>query len=85
MSWYPEDDPRNKPYTMDWNFAPEGRKISLERYYLAPEKIELLEGGLFGFAEARLVMLGLLIENVGVDAVVRLGDPAVWKAAVANL
>ena len=36
MSWYPEDDPRNKPYAMDWNFTPEGRKLSLERYYLAP-------------------------------------------------
>jgi hypothetical protein len=30
-------------------------------------------------------MLGLMLENVGADQAVRLGDPAVWRAAVAAL
>jgi hypothetical protein len=29
-------------------------------------------------------VLGLLLENVGVDAAVRLGDPQVWREAVAD-
>jgi hypothetical protein len=29
--------------------------------------------------------MGLLLENVGVDRVVRLGDPEVWRAAVREL
>jgi hypothetical protein len=27
-------------------------------------------------------MLALLLENVGMDAAVRLGDPALWKQAI---
>ena len=27
-------------------------------------------------------MLALLLENVGIDAAVRLGDPAIWKQAI---
>jgi len=30
-------------------------------------------------------MLGLLLENVGVNAAVRLGDPQMWRDAVAEL
>ena len=33
----------------------------------------------------RLTLLGLLLENLGLDAAVRLGEPAVWRAAVADL
>lgn len=85
MNFYPEDDPRNDPYTMEWRFGPEGQTIDIDRYYLAPEKIELIYGKLFWTDEQRLIMAGLLIENLGVDAVVRLGNPEVWKAAVAKL
>jgi len=47
------------------------------RYDLAPEKIEMIEGKLFWSERDRLRMLGLLLENVGVDKAVRLGNPAV--------
>ena len=57
----------------------------MSRYYLAPEKIEMIEGKLFLIEEDRLTMLALLLENVGVDQAVRLGDPDVWRAAVARL
>jgi hypothetical protein len=57
----------------------------MARYQRTPEKIEMVKGRLFWSDEDRLTMLGLLLENVGADAAVRLGDPAVWKAAVAEL
>jgi len=32
-----------------------------------------------------VTLLALLLENVGVDRAVRLGDPKVWKAAMTEL
>ena len=58
---------------------------AMQRYELTPEKIEMCEGKLLWNDEARLNLLTLLLENVGADAAVRLGDPAVWRAAVAEL
>ena len=71
-----------------WDIRRAGRAWGSEamaRYQLTPEKIEMIDGRLFWSDEDRLTMLGLLLENVGADAAVRLGDPAVWKAAVADL
>ena len=56
-----------------------------QRYDLTPEKFELDEGKLFWTDEERVTPLALLLENVGVDRAVRLGDPKVWRAAVADL
>src|SRR5262245_32687032 len=55
-----------------------------ERYQLAPEKVEMIEGKLFWTEHDRLMMLALLLENVGVDKAVRLGDPEVWRQALAH-
>ncbi len=55
------------------------------RYELTPEKIEMSEGRLFWTDEERLAMLGLLLENVGIDRAIRLGDPRLWRDAVAEL
>ena len=55
------------------------------RRELTPEKIELIGGRLFWSDEDRLAMLALLLENVGVDRAVRIGDPAVWREAIAAL
>ena len=73
-----------------WNIKNEGRKWSREeveeKYFkLCPEKIELIEGKLFWSDEERLAMLAMLLENVGADKAVRLGDKEVWKAAIAKL
>lgn len=72
-----------------WDIRRAGRawqgEEGMARYQLAPEKIEMVRGRLFWSDEDRLTMLGLLLENVGIDAAVRLGDPNEWKAAVANL
>ncbi|MBY0523505.1 MAG: hypothetical protein K2R98_08895 [Gemmataceae bacterium] len=74
---------------LQWDIRRQGRAWQgLEaraRYQLSPEKIELVEGQLFWSEEERIAMLALLLENVGVDRAVRLGDPAVWRDAVAGL
>jgi hypothetical protein len=58
---------------------------AMQRYQLTPEEIEMVKGKLFWSDEDRLRMLGLLLENVGVDAAVKLGDPKVWKDAIRQL
>ncbi|MEX2092146.1 MAG: hypothetical protein WD971_05685 [Pirellulales bacterium] len=72
-----------------WDIRREGRAWTEneadDRYFAAPEKLEMVDGKLYDFDEERLHMLGLLLENVGADAAVRLGDPKVWRAAVAAL
>jgi hypothetical protein len=40
---------------------------------------------LFFEEEERTLLLGLLLESVGADVAVRLGDPNVWRAAVAGV
>ncbi len=74
---------------IDWDIRRKGRPWKLknvrDRYDLAPEKIELIAGKIFGTERDRVVMLGLLLENVGVDKAVRLGDPAIWREAMAHL
>lgn len=78
------------PRTVRWDIRREGHAWKGDEIYsryrdLTPEKIELIDGKLFWTEEDRIAMLGLLLENVGADATVRLGDPAVWKAAVAAM
>lgn len=72
-----------------WNIEREGRRWTgaeaRERWELTPEKIELIDGKLLWSDEDRINLLGLLLENVGADVAVGLGDPAVWRAAVEAL
>jgi hypothetical protein len=42
-------------------------------------------GKLFWSEQQRLLLLGLLPENARLDAAVRLGDPRVWREAMAAL
>ena len=72
---------------MEFNIQRQGRKWTREeveqKYHkLCPEKIELIEGKMFWSDEQRLNMLALLLENVGMDAAVSLGDPKLWKQAI---
>lgn len=72
-----------------WDIRREGRGWSGEefesRYSMTPEKMEATDGKLFWDDDERLTMLGLLLENVGVDQAIRLGDPRVWREAIAQL
>lgn len=63
---------------IDWGSLPGGYRA---RYELSPGKIEMVEGKLFWSDADRLIMVGLLIENLGVDKVMQLGNPAIWKKA----
>jgi hypothetical protein len=72
-----------------WDIRRQGRAWhgdeARERWALTPERFEMADGKLF-FSEAdRLALLALLLENVGADAAVRLGDPLVWMEAVSGL
>lgn len=72
----------------DWDIRRDGRAWSGEearrRYALTPEGFELIEGKLFSSDEERRALLGLLLENLGADAAVRLGDPHVWLEAISH-
>lgn len=74
---------------VEWDIRRQGRAWNAgeipRRYDLAPEKMELIEGKLFWTEEDRLIMLGLLLENVGIDKAIRLGNPQLWRAAIAEL
>jgi hypothetical protein len=71
-----------------WDIRREGRRWTREeserRMYQAPEKIEFV-GGIFAGEKQRLLVLGMLLENLGIDKVVRFGNLADWKAAIADL
>ena len=73
----------------DWDIRREGRAWDVDevrqRRELRPEKLELIEGKILWDDDERVLLLGLLLENVGADRAVRLGDPAVWRAAVEAL
>jgi hypothetical protein len=58
---------------------------AMSRYEMTPEKTEMVAGKLYGTEEERLTMLALLLENVGADKAVRIGDPDIWRAAVDEL
>lgn len=72
----------------DWDIRREGRQWTREeqdrRSNQAPEKIEYVDG-IFDSEEARLTVLAMLLENLGIDRAVQLGNPADWQAAVAEL
>lgn len=72
----------------DWDIRREPRQWTKEewdrRIYQAPEKIEFA-GGIFDNDKERLTVLAMLLENLGIDRAVRLGNPADWKAAVGDL
>ncbi|MGO9469712.1 MAG: hypothetical protein ACLQIB_15280 [Isosphaeraceae bacterium] len=73
---------------IDWDIRRDGRRWSNEefdhRIYQAPEKIEYV-GGIFASDRERLIVLGMLLENLGIDRAVRLGKLEDWKAAIAEL
>ena len=72
-----------------WDIRRTGRAWTKDeamgRYELTPEKFEMIDGQLFWAEAERLTLLALLLENVGADQAVRLGDPAVWRAAIRDL
>jgi hypothetical protein len=72
-----------------WDIRNEGRAWGKDeawaRFVLKPEKIEMVKGQLLSTEDDRETLLALLLENVGADRAMQLGDPEVWRAAVAKL
>ena len=68
-----------------WDIRREGRLWSDEefdeRIGQAPEKIEYVDG-IFGSDRQRLIVLGMLLENLGIDRAVQFGRLEDWKAAI---
>lgn len=84
-----EPEPEPTPPSVAWNIRREGRAWggaeAMERYALTPEKLEMIGGKLLWSDADRLLLLGLLLENVGADQAVRFGNPDVWRAAIRDL
>ena len=74
--------------TPKWDIRREGRRWSNEefdeRIYQAPEKIEYVDG-IFASERERLTVLGMLLENLGIDKAIRFGRLDDWKTAVADM
>jgi hypothetical protein len=81
----PHSDSRPFPWKIDRAGRAWTRDEWEARRELTPEKIELSRGKLFWTDDDRLAMLALMLENVGVDQAIKLGDPEVWRAAIAEL
>ena len=66
---------------VQWRIERQGRAWrgdeAMQRWELTPGRLEMVKGKLLWDEESRLGLLGLLLENVGADAAVRLGDPSV--------
>jgi hypothetical protein len=54
------------------------------RYEFLPEKFEVFDGKLLLGINDRINLLALLLENVGLDAAVRLGRLETWQQALAD-
>ena len=71
----------------DWDIRREGRVWSHDefnrRICQAPEKIEYT-GGIFTYDHERLTVLAMLLENLGIDKAVQLGNLKDWKASIAE-
>jgi len=74
---------------MNWNIQRAGRawqgEEARERIYLAPEKIEMTGGKIFFSEEERIKMLGLLLENVGLDKALELCDVSLAQEAIEKI
>jgi hypothetical protein len=81
------------PYDLEWDIRRTGHawgdqageivseKVE-QRWQRAPEKVEMIDARLFWTDHDRLMALGLLLENLGIDAAVRFGDPRLWREAL---
>ena len=73
---------------LNWDIRRKGRLWSHEefdeRIFQAPEKIEFVNG-IFASDRERLIVLGMLLENLGIDRAIRFGRVEDWKAAIADL
>jgi hypothetical protein len=81
------DDKSDEGAPIAWDIRREGRAWTAEEFItradrLVELKLEVSKGKLFWSDETRRLILGMLLENVGRDEVVKLGDLSRWKEAI---
>lgn len=81
------EDKNDEAAPIAWDIQCEGRPWTPEEFAARTNRLHGVEfevsgGKLFGSEKTRRLILGMLLENVGMDAVIRLGDLARWKEAV---
>lgn len=81
------DEDEDEGPVIDWDIRRKGRAWTAEEFntrvpHLTELKFEISRGKLFWSEETRHMVLAMLLENVGMDAAVRMGDPARWKEAI---
>ncbi len=73
---------------IEWDIRREGRLWSHEefdeRINQAPEKIEYVNG-IFASNRERLMVQGMLLENLGIERALHFGRLEDWKAAIDDL
>ena len=90
MSWENTSEPPEPPIPeVAWDIRREGRAWGADeaqaRFALTPEKFEMWKGKLFWSDADRVTLLGLLLENVGMDRAIRLGNADLWRSAIRDL
>jgi hypothetical protein len=85
-----DDENDNERPPIDWDIHREGRAWTAKEFNIRADrlielKFEISRGKLFWSEETRRMILAMLLENVGMDAAVRMGDPALWKEAIDRL
>jgi hypothetical protein len=84
-----EDEVEDRPAIV-WDIHREGRAWTKDEFNVRADrlvelKFEISRGRLFWSEETRRMVLAMLLENVGMDEAVRMGDPARWKEAIDGL
>jgi hypothetical protein len=59
--------------------------MAIQKHSELPVRVEMIQGKLLWTDDERLQLLGTLLEQVGAREAVRLGDPEIWRTAVAEL
>jgi hypothetical protein len=82
------DDTNDEAAPIAWNIHREGRPWTPEEFRARADRLlgvelEVSHGKLFGSEKTRQLILRMLLENMGMDAVLRLGDVGQWKEAIA--
>lgn len=90
ISGFDDDVPSGRDAShVAWDIQRAGRAWATEemwqRIELRSEKLEVIDGKILWDDEERVLLLGLLLEDLGADRAVRLGSAQVWRDAVASL
>jgi hypothetical protein len=71
---------------MQWDIRREPRRWSDDeirsRLELTPEHFEVFDGEMLSTEEDRVNLLGIMLEQVGIDAALRLAPKELWREAL---